>query len=422
MSFDRGEAAATGVRADDPGVQADSAAAQAGDPTETGSGVATTASSSSVAEGPASASGRNRQRGRDRQVTRELAQVARAAAARLTTPLLPDDYLKLLNPLWTAREVRGRVVAVVPEAADAATLVIRPGWGWRFDYEPGQYVGIGVMVDGRWHWRSYSLTSPASSRSRAEISITVKAMPEGFLSSHLVRGLQPGTIIRLSLPDGTFVLPDPPPPKVLFWTGGSGVTPVISMLRTLDRRGTMPDVVHVHTARTPERSLFRDELRNLAAKWPTLQLHEWFTGRSGRLELVELVDLCPDWAERATWVCGPSGMLDAAQMHWERRGLAGRLHLERFSASFATTAAGGNVTFGRSGKTATVDGATTLLEAGEAAGIMMPFGCRMGICHTCLVPLMTGRVKDLRNGAEHADNQRIQTCVTAAVGDCVLDI
>src|SRR3954468_14298611 len=124
---------------------------------------------------------------------------ARAIAERITTPLLPDDYLKLANPLWSARELRGRVLEVRRETVDSATLVIKPGWGFSFDYQPGQYIGIGVLVEGRWRWRSYSLTSspvpgaaePAKSgiRDRRTITITVKAMPEGFLSSHLVSGV-----------------------------------------------------------------------------------------------------------------------------------------------------------------------------------------------------------------------------------------
>ncbi|MGC2655766.1 MAG: ferredoxin reductase, partial [Mycobacterium sp.] len=70
----------------------------------------------------------------------------RRAAARITTPLLPDDYLHLANPLWTARELRGRVLDVRRETEDSATLVIKPGWGFTFDYQPGQYIGIGVLM------------------------------------------------------------------------------------------------------------------------------------------------------------------------------------------------------------------------------------------------------------------------------------
>ena len=353
-------------------------------------------------------------------------QVVRNIVARATTPLLPDDYLHLLNPLWSARELRGKVVAVVPETDDAATLEIKPGWGWTFSYQAGQYVGIGVHIEGRWHWRSYSISSsPADVGSRARpdhLTITVKAMPEGLLSDHLVRGLKPGTIIRLALPRGEFVLPDPPPAKVLFWTGGSGITPVMSMLRTLDRRGTMPDVVHVHSTPTRDASLFRQERLALAAKHGSLRLIENFDDQHGILDVERLTEVCADWKTRAAWVCGPAPMLAAAEDRWKRAGLVGQLHLERFSAVRTTSAEGGRVTFASSGKTVEVDGATTLLEAGEAAGIQMPFGCRMGICHTCIVPLKKGTVKDLRNGVEYPENSSVQTCITAAAGDCRLEI
>src|SRR4051794_10602498 len=186
----------------------------------------------------------------------------RDLAARLTTPLLPDDYLQLVNPLWSSRELRARVEAVVPQGpdpdnADAATLVLRPGWGWTFDHQPGQFIGIGVQVGGRWHWRSYSLTTPAVG-SADTLEITVRAMPEGFLSEHLVRGVEPGTVVRLAAPQGDFILPHPPPAEMLFLAAGSGITPILAMLRTLDRRGSMPDVVLVHSAPDADRMLFRD--------------------------------------------------------------------------------------------------------------------------------------------------------------------
>jgi len=347
----------------------------------------------------------------------------RAAGARLTTPLHPDDYLSLINPLWSSRELRGRIERVIPETDDAATVVIRPGWGWRYDHRPGQYVGIGVEVDGRFHWRSYSLSSPPRRGART-ITITVRAMPEGFLSEHLVRGLAPGTIVRLALPEGDFVLPDPPPPRMLFLVGGSGITPVIAMLRTLDRRKSMPDVVLHYSSPTPERMIFRDELTEMAERNPGPTLHELHTDIDGILDLATIDDFCPDWRERESWACGPGPMLDAVEQHWRATGLEGRLHLERFSLQLGgESGEGGLITFRNSGKEVQVDGATTVLEAGEQVGVGMPFGCRMGICHTCTLTLVSGRVKDLRNGDEFGGtNEQVQTCVTAALGDCVLDI
>ncbi len=349
-------------------------------------------------------------------------QALRSIAERITTPLLPDDYLKLANPLWSARELRGRVVEVRRETVDSATLVIKPGWGFHFDYEPGQYVGIGVLVDGRWRWRSYSLTSTPVTRDRI-ITITVKAMPEGFLSSHLVAGVTPGTIVRLAAPQGNFVMPDPAPASVLFLTAGSGITPVMSMLRTLARRDQIGDVVHVHSAPTEPDVMFRHELAELHDAHAGYRLVVRATRMDGRLDLSRLDEHVPDWRERQTWACGPEGMLDDAQRQWSSAGIADLLHLERFAASRAAAhGTGGTVTFERSGKTAAVDAATSLMDAGEQIGVQMPFGCRMGICQSCVVGLVEGHVRDLRTGAEHEPGSRVQTCVSAASGDCVLDV
>ncbi|MFP5220465.1 MAG: ferredoxin reductase [Actinomycetes bacterium] len=350
------------------------------------------------------------------------AGLLRGIASRLTTPLLPDDYLQLLNPLWSARELRGVVVEVVPETEHAATLVIKPGWGWSPRYSAGQYIGIGVQMEGRWHWRSYSLTSVPTERS-STISITVKAMPEGFLSNHLVGGLEPGTVVRLAAPKGDFVLPEPPPQKILFLTGGAGLTPVMGMLRMLHRRGTMPDVHLVHSAPSERDVLFRDELHRLAEEHDGLRLHEQFTDTMGMLALENLDDVVPDWVERETWACGPPPMLDAAEKAWAAQHLTGKLHVERFSISLdGAGGEGGTVTFGAGGRTAEVDGATTLLEAGEQVGVQMPFGCRMGICQSCVVPLVAGSVRDLRNGDVKVEGDRVQTCISAAAGDCVLGV
>ncbi|MCW2756202.1 MAG: ferredoxin reductase [Marmoricola sp.] len=347
----------------------------------------------------------------------------RRAADTLTTPLLPDDYLNLVNPLWTSRELRGRIESVIPETADAATLVIRPGWGWRFDHHPGQYVGIGVQVEGRWQWRSYSVSSAPRRKGRT-IAITVRAMPEGFISSHLVGGLAPGTIVRLALPDGDFVLPDPPPAKLLFLVGGSGVTPVMAMLRTLDRRSSMPDVVLHYSSPTEERMIFRREIEELAAAHDRLAVHKLYTDTEGMLELADLDRLCPDWRERETYACGPAPMLDAIEEHFSAAGIEGRLHLERFTLALgADGGEAGTISFRNTGKTIDSDGATTVLEAGEQAGVGMPFGCRMGICHTCTLTLVSGKVRDLRNGDEFDQpNEPVQTCITTAVGDCTFDI
>lgn len=360
-----------------------------------------------------------------------VVSAVRGTVARVTTPLLPDDYLHLANPLWSARELRGRIVEVRKETADSATLVVKPGWGFDFDYKPGQYVGIGVHVDGRWHWRSYSLTSLPRHDHRL-ISVTVKALPDGFLSGHLVDGLPPGTIVRLAAPAGDFNLPEPPPEKVLFITAGSGITPVIAMLRYLDRHAEMPDTAHVHSAPRPEDVLFADELADYAHRYPgsaepgvgpRYRCHLQLTRTAGKFDPADLDRTFPDWRGRETWACGPAALLDAVEAFWSAHGLQEHLHTERFELSRADASTrGGTVEFATSGRSIAVDGATTLLEAGEAAGVRMPFGCRMGICQTCVVHLKQGDVVDLRSGRRHCSGERIQTCICVPAGDCELDV
>jgi stearoyl-CoA 9-desaturase NADPH oxidoreductase len=223
--------------------------------------------------------------------------VLRGLVARATTPLLPDDYLKLLNPLWSARELRGLVVDVRRETEDSATVTIKPGWGFSGDYQPGQYLGIGARVGGRWHWRSYSLTS-IPRRDKKLISITVKATPEGFLSSHLVNGVEPGTVVRLAAARGDFALPDPAPAKLLFVTAGSGITPVIAMLRSLQRRGEGPDIMHVHSAHAAGDVIFHDELCALERTQPDYRLHLQLTADMGKVDFAALDGLVPDWKDR----------------------------------------------------------------------------------------------------------------------------
>src|SRR5690242_13449311 len=162
-----------------------------------------------------------------------------------TSPLLPDDYLELVNPLWSTRELRGRVQAIERHDGEAVTVVIRPGWKWP-GHLPGQYMRLGVEVDGVHHWRAYSLTSDPG-RPDGRIAITPKLVDGGRVSPYLLRRARPGTIVRLGGVEGTFCLPEPIPAQLLFISAGSGITPIMSMLRSLAARGALADVVHVHS-------------------------------------------------------------------------------------------------------------------------------------------------------------------------------
>jgi len=341
----------------------------------------------------------------------------------LTTPLLPDDYLGLLNPLWSTRQLRGRVVGIRRETADATTLVLRAGRGWT-GHRAGQWVRVGVQIDGVWHTRCYSLTS-APDPDSSELSITVKAIEGGRVSPYLAHATRVGTVVRLDPPQGDFCLPAVPVHPMLFLTAGSGVTPVVSMLRTLARSGPVPDTCHVHSAPSADEAIFGSELRHLARRHTGYRLYEQHTDSAGLFTLDRLEEICPDWRDREVWACGPIQLLDAIEAHWLDAGLLERLHVERFQPPVfaAPDCDGGMVRFTRSGRAAYCAPGRPILQTGEAADVAMPSGCRVGLCFSCVAPLRSGQVRDLRTGDVHGDEgELIQTCVSSAAGPCEIDV
>ena len=367
-----------------------------------------------------------------RRRTGTLLRQAARLAERATTPLLPADYLDLIDPLRRGADLRGRIVEIQPETADAATLVIRPGTDWA-GHVPGQYVRIGIDVDGVRQWRAYSLTH--GPRADGYISITVKAVPDGMVSDHLVRRATAGTLVHLEQAAGEFVLPRAGT-KLLFVTAGSGITPVIGMLRNLFpvadsgvvrlRRSADHDVTVVHVAPSEPDSIFIANLRALDEAG-LIRLVARYTSVHGTFDVDALSALVPDLHERSTFACGPAGLLDALAAHHEQLGLP--LLTEQFRVATVAAGEGGTVTFGRSRTTVEADGATPILTAAEDAGLLMPSGCRMGICYGCVLPLREGAVRDLRTGeVTTASRQQsgsggvpIQTCINAAAGACDID-
>ena len=348
-----------------------------------------------------------------------------------SSPLVPADFLDLFAPLRAGAELRGRIQAVLPETSDAATLFIKPGRDWA-GHVPGQYVRVGVDVDGVRQWRAYSLTH--GPRADGLISVTVKAVPDGTVSPHLVHRSKPGTLVHLEQATGEFVLPEDGG-KLLFVTAGSGITPVIGMLRNLfpstdegivrTRRSDDFDIVVVHVAPTAPASIFADDLRALHAAG-AIRLVARYDDEHGVLDVDRLTELVPDLGARTTYACGPSGLLEALAAHHERAGLV--LHTEQFRpVLLGEPGEGGTLHFGD--RVVEADGDTPILDAAEAAGVLMPSGCRMGVCYGCVLPMTEGSVRDLRTGAvttavpgETAPGGvSIQTCISAAAGACHLD-
>lgn len=344
--------------------------------------------------------------------------------AALTAPHGVDRYLEIVNPMWAAEEVRARVVSVVRETspddgrgAPVATITLQPTKTWN-GHLAGQYVQLGIEIDGaRRTTRCFSVSSPESGRGD-QITITLRANPDGLVSKYLVERAQPGTVVHLSQAAGDFTLPEPLPNRLLFISGGSGITPVMSMVRTLLRRGYGGTITFLHYAQSPAHQIFAEEL---AALPPNVHVHLVYPEQGGRnLSAMELERIVPDFEHVDTWACGPAGLIGAVQAAYDGND---RLRVEFFKApTVSTGTAEGDITFTKADTTAPNSGAT-LLEQAEAAGLKPDFGCRMGICFSCVAKKPDGTVRNVLTGEESSlPDEEIRICVSTPVGNCSVDL
>jgi ferredoxin-NADP reductase len=359
-------------------------------------------------------------------------RVAAPLLEALTTPHGPDRYLQMASPLWSLREVRAQVVEVRRRAAGSVTLWLRPNGNWA-GFRAGQHVALTIDIDGVWRTRCYSLAcSPY--RGDGLLELTVAEEPGGLVSRHLNREVRPGTVVRLSQAQGRFLLPDHRPEHILLISGGSGITPVMSMLRTLCHDGYCAEngagrVTFLHYARSEDSLAYADELEQFAQRHRSLRLLRSYT-RAGGGELsgrFEPAHLPPLDQPSAAWVCGPAGLVDAVRAHWEREAIRAPLQTEQFTAPAPVAPAEddepyGEVCFARSGRRVANTGGV-LLDQAETIGLRPEFGCRMGICLTCTSRKVSGHVRHLHTGEVSSEpDSEIQICSTVPIGDVTVDL
>ncbi|MGE4425717.1 MAG: ferredoxin reductase [Solirubrobacteraceae bacterium] len=382
-------------------------------------------------------------------------------AGALAGPHDVDHYLELLRPSWAVRRIRGEIVDVRHQNADSVTLTLRPTVTWP-GFRAGQHVEIHVDIDGVRHRRCYSPSGSADVRTRT-IELTIRRHPEGIVSRHLKEHARPGMFVGLSLPQGEdFVLPTERPGRIVLISGGSGITPVLSMLRTLTDEGYSGRIAFLHYARSAEDLLYADDLRAIAAAHPDVELLPVYTrdgsaidadgaatareaaavhgtsvaattGAStalpgtlaGRFGPDHLRRVLPADRDAAAFVCGPGALVEAVRELWADEGLTTPLRYEHFAPPELPPIDPdqlGEVTFARGGRTVDADG-RTLLQQAEDAGLSPVHGCRMGICLTCKCRLEQGVVRDTLTGDVHGTpGEEIRICVSAPVGDVTIDL
>ena len=351
------------------------------------------------------------------------APVARFLAASLWRSLVDEHafrfYASRVDPLASSTRVFARVEAVRAEAHDVRSFVLRPNAHWR-GFHAGQHVPLSVEIAGVRRTRLYS---PSSAPADARVTLTVKRHPGGRVSGLLHDRLAPGDVVELGPPLGDAVLPDPVPPKILLIGGGSGITPLMSIVRDVVDRGLATDVVVANYASTTRELIFADELQALERRHSNLHVALLATRASGRFCASHVDGFAADAAERCTFACGPVGFVEAVHGLWRDRGYPRSPRSEAFVAAAVGEARDVALHFVRSSREVRGTSHRPLLAQAEAAGLRPPSGCRMGICLSCACRKRSGTVKNLVTGAVSAEpDEDVRLCISVPLTDVALDL
>ena len=335
-----------------------------------------------------------------------------------------DRVLQRMNPVWSTSGIRARVTGRVEENADTFSLWLKTNRHWQ-GHQAGQHVAVGVEIDGVMRRRVFSISNCADRPGKGTrlLRLTIQRQPGNGVTGWLHANADTGLVLELSAADGQFVLPDPPPKRLLMIAGGSGITPLMAILQQLARNRFDGDIVVLQLCRHVNQRLFGDELSGLAERLPGLSIKLHDSATRGRLTISTLPDLVPDLTERHTLLCGPASLISDVSTAWEAFGLGRQLQLERFAAPRPPTQAGGEqqVRAMQSEQMFTQVSGHSLLEAAEAAGLRPKHGCRAGLCRSCLCKKHSGTSRNLLTGlSSNQPDEWIQLCVSVAETDLEL--
>ena len=346
-------------------------------------------------------------------------------------PALIRGTARALNPLHQSVGIGAKVVEVINETPDSKTFVLQSNQRWPGKRWPGHLAGqhttLTLSIDGRQLSRTFSIVTPAAAHGR--IALTVKrARNNGkriSVSNWMFERLTVGQIVQLSEASGDFFLKNQVASKLLLLSAGSGITPVMAILRQLHASArSAVAITFLHICRSESDFIFAAELRALAARWPALRLVVHFSGSQGRFVPAQLAELVPDLDQHEVYLCGPTAFAKTSFTALRDAGVQHAIHQESFGGFDASELATSDaedvsqkhaVSLASNKQSFTVSTQINLLEAMESAGLNPAFGCRIGICKTCQCVKRFGVVKNLRTGEiSDAPNELIQLCVSSA--------
>ncbi len=346
-----------------------------------------------------------------------------------------------------------KVAQVFDETPEVRTfrLVSTAGPRLPFDFLPGQYLNVMLVIAGRKVRRSYTIASSPSRVGSCEL--TIKREERGLASRHLHDSIRAGCLLDVRAPAGRFTFSGTEADSIVLIAGGVGITPLMAKIRYLTDLSWPGDIYLVFSVKTDRDIIFRDELEALGRRHPNLRVAitltrdhgtEW-TGERGRISSAMLERLVPNIATRRVHICGPTEMTEPTCQMLRDLGVAeGSIQVESFASPSrvgsldlaalpdisATPAATGNdegeasISFARSGKSAPVPPDRTVLEAAEALGVAINYDCRAGICGQCKVKLLAGRVvmeaEDALTPVDRA-NDLILSCQARCIDQVVVE-
>ncbi len=334
-----------------------------------------------------------------------LSEPAEPETRKIGMPQMPRP-----DAAWMRGSLKLVCVKVIDEARDVRTFSFAPCQSAWFCYQPGQFLTIEPVIDGRIVPRPYTISSSPTRPGLLEI--TVKRAPGGLVSNWLHDTMQPGHTLAARGPFGNFTCLNFRRDKYLFLSAGSGITPLMSMLRYLHDLAAPADVVFFHSAGTQDDLVFRKELGFYRERNASVRVHFSLTGDTpegawdglrGRLDNGMLHQIAPDFMERVVLACGPPGFMDKAKQLLAGNGfpLDAQFDEESFVPKSARPAEGrtGNgparkstVVFVRSSKRVEISADDTILDAATRCNIDIPSACRQGRCGTCRATKLSGDV------------------------------
>jgi hypothetical protein len=320
---------------------------------------------------------------------------------------------------------------ITQETADTFSYEFSPTNTQLKTFSAGSHLNVRLPAgkNGALINRTYTLSS--SPKILPKFKLTVKQVKDGQVSNWLAENLKPGMQLDFTEPTGDFVLPEQTPGRLLFIAAGSGITPMMSMLRFLSETANKSEIDFLYYARSPEDIIFRTELDALCKKMKGLRLNycvestssEWL-GLSGRICSSHLKQF-NKLNQHEIYMCGPAPFMAAATSELNKLGVAEyQIHKEVFALDLGAVSVQTQAKVQFSGEeTATLVRKKTLLEEVESRGLELASGCRSGICKTCRCKKVSGETVNLLNGQRsNKSDEYILACVTQAVTDTIIEL